>query len=262
MKDTKISKRTIIILIAVLAALLLASVGAVVAKYVNERKGDRFLSSKAFYFESNYLTANNKTYSLNSTQNSVEIELYNFENEWRVSEVDTAYTVKVSSADTEFLLDGESLTEKTYSAAKNVQTTTTVYLTNLKPGASYEVTVVANGGYTKTLKATFTVRETADGFYMNVTETSSYVLLTVFTENASGEVSVSFPEGLIPDNTDATLKSIDKNYIDGEYKAGSFTFNIEAYSSRSFRFFKATNYASGDFTVTLDGELAEQKSTN
>ncbi|MBQ9071034.1 MAG: hypothetical protein IJY23_06800 [Clostridia bacterium] len=258
MKKTKISKRTIIILIAVLAALILASVGAVVAKYVNERKGDRFIFSKSFYFESNYLTANNKTYSLNSTQNSVEIELYNFENEWRVSEVDTSYTVTVSSTDTEFLLDGEKLTSKTYSAEKDTAVTTNIYLSNLKPGASYEIVAIASGGYTKTLKATFTVKETSDKAYMNVTENTNHVLLTVFTENVSGEVSVSFPAGLIPDNTDSILKDIEKNYIDGEYKSGSFTFNIGSYSSRSFRFFKAGNYAGSNFSVTLDGEAVTE----
>ena len=251
------SKKAIIVLIAVLAGLILGSVGAVVAKYANERKGDRILSAKQFYFESNYLTLNNKSYSLNSTQSSVTIELYNFENEWRISEVDTSYTVTVVSDDTEFLIDGKKTDTKTYSATKNVETTIKVYLTDLKPGKSYEITAVANGGYTKTLKATFTVKETSDGFYMNVESETNYVILTVWTQNTSGEVSVSFPAGLIPDATDPFLKEIDVNYEDGSYKSGGFTFNIGTYSSRSFRFFKANNYVSSDFTVMMGDTPAE-----
>lgn len=253
MKKIKISRLNLIIIISVLVTCVLGSIGVVVAKYRDGREGDRFLSSKAFYFESNYLTEKNKAYSLNSTQSGVEIELYNFENEWRVSEVDTVYTVTVSSAASGFLIDGESVSEKTYSAGAGERVTATVRLTGLVPGAKYEVSAVANGGYTKTLSATFTVRDTENGIYMNVSETSSYLLLTVFTEDSSGRVDVVFPAGLIPDATDPFLKNIDPNYAGESYLSGAFSFDIEAHSSRSFRFFKADNYAAGEISVTVGG---------
>ena len=253
MKKFKISRLNLILIISVLVTCVLGSIGAVVAKYVSDREGDKFLSSKSFYFESDYLKEKNKAYSLNSTQNGVDIKLYNFENEWRVSEVDTVYTVSVSSADSGFLIDGESVTEKTYSAEAGEIVTTTVHLTGLTPGAKYEVSATANGGYTKTLSATFTVRDTEDGIYMNVSETSSYVLLTVFTEDSSGTVDVVFPAGLIPDATDPFLSGIDPNYDGESYLSGDFSFDIEAYSSRSFRFFKADNYAAGEISVTVGG---------
>ena len=130
-------------------------------------------------------------------------------------------------------------------------------MTGLNPGAKYDVSAVANGGYTKTLTATFIVRDTEDGIYMNVSETSSYLLLTVFTEDNSGIVDVVFPAGLIPDTTDPFLKGIDGNYDGEKYLSGAFSFEICAFSSRSFRFFKSDSYEKGSFAVTVDGVPAE-----
>jgi hypothetical protein len=62
---------------------------------------------------------------------------------------------------------------------------------------------------------------------------------------------------LIPDYTDPILDEIN-NYNDGVYQNGSFqdTVNFKDDTgsepkAKQYRFFKASNYSNGDFTVTM-----------
>lgn len=245
-------------LLAVLAVALLvaaAGTGTVLAKYVsNKAPQDIPVSAKAFYFESNYLTADGRSYSLNAGTRSVTIELYNYENDLRVSQVDCQYTVTVSSTDT-----GYTCSPTTAQTTADMQNKTTITLSNLKDGCSYTVTATAVGGYEKTLSATFTVAAEETGFYMNVADCGEYILLTLWTQNVSGELSVSVPAGLIPDATDEALARVG-NYSEGTYSAFTFTDNTSfanTYASRAYRFFKAADYNGGDFTATIDNKTAE-----
>lgn len=227
---------------AVLLIVLLTLAGGVVSKYVNSREVDAYVTAPAFYFESNYLTEDNHEYKLNAGTTSLQIELYNFENELRVSEVDCTYTVSVETKDTNFSPPSQTLEAEATGEGR----TTSFTLNGLKNGCSYTVTVTADGGYVKTLSATFTVAPDTNGFYMNVDDSDpDFVILTIWTENVSGTVDVTFPDGLIPDTTDPTLRTI---------TSGSKTFRVGTmgtYSSRSYRFFKTSSYAENStFTVT------------
>jgi hypothetical protein len=167
----------------------------------------------------------------------------------------------VNSTDTTFTINGEQVAEKTVEikkaddAAEVAKTDTEVVLGNLKDGYEYRVTVTANGGYVKTLSATFAVAPAKNGFFANVDKADSdYVILTVWTENVSGEVTVTVPAGLIPDTTDAALAGID-NYENDTYNQFSFTDSTSfasVFSSRSYRFFKANGYdENAPFTVKM-----------
>lgn len=235
---------------AVLLLVALLASGSVVAKYVREAKAEKNATAAKFYFESNYLTENGHEYYLNAGTQSVTLELYNFENALRISEVDTTYTITVETADQSFQLTSDS-----YVAHKDSKTTTQVPL-NFRDGYFYKVTVVADGGFQKTMSATFIVAEAPDGVYMNVTQTEQYVLLTVWTENnITGTATIYVPKGLIPDASDPLLSKVE-NYKDGKY--GDFTitdstsFSQGAYVSRSYRFFKTGDYSgSQNFTVKV-----------
>ena len=244
----------------------------VYARYVASAKSDnKQITAKKFYFTSNYLTENNHEYKLNAGTDSVTIDLYNYdcENPALVSEVDCSYSVTVTptKVDNEVSVSADSYTALADTTPKTLQIT----ISGLDNGNSYKVTVTSTGGqydsttgkvntgYVKTLSATFTVADTTDGFYMNVDDTTDphYIVLTVWTENITGNVNVTFPEGLIPDSTNPILKGV-KNYQDGNYGAGIVTDaeNFQTgYSSYSYRFFKTSGYTTGTFTVKL-GEKA------
>ena len=243
-------KLLIIICSAVLAIVLVIS-GGIYAKYINERSyGDRPMSAAAFYFESDYLTPTGHVYSLNALTNEVVVELYNFENELRVSEVDCTYTVTVETEDGEF-----ALSNSTYEAKKNVATTNKITLSGLRQGYSYKVSVVSEGGYSKTLSAEFQIGMVATGFFKNVNDKqgSEYVILTVWSEFVKGDVEFTVPEGLIPDDTDPMLAD---PQIDTERKFTDAESFADEYSSRSYRFFKTDKnrvYTADDFGVSMNG---------
>ena len=265
MKRLRIPKRIIfyIAIIAFVASTVATS--SILAKYIYTDKNDGInVSSKSFYFESNYLTDNNHIYKLNAGTRGVDIELYNYENELRISEVSCKYTVTVSSDDTSFTINGEVLTQKEISISAD-KTDTVVTLGDLKDGYDYTVTVTADGGYVKVLSATFSVAPAHDGLFMNVSENDYYVILTVWTENVVGTANISFPSGLIPDSTDAVMSGI-TNYENGSYVAASFSDSnsfTATFASHSYRFFKETpgdqSYSAGDFTVNIGEKSAEVK---
>lgn len=248
-------------LLAVLAAALLvaaAGTGTVLAKYVsNKAPQDIPVSAKAFYFESNYLTADGRSYSLNAGTQSVTIELYNYENSLRVSQVDCQYTVTVSSTDQDYTYSPTTVNTTAAQAEK-----TEITLNGLKDGCSYTVTAKTVGGYEKTLSATFTVAAKETGFYMNVADRGEYILLTLWTQNVSGTLSVSVPAGLIPDATDKALENIRNYDANGKYTVFEFTDSTSftnTYASRAYRFFKAADYndSNAEFSAKINGQSAE-----
>lgn len=256
MKKIRLLKRIFIILIVVSLGVSLLFTGGVFAKYIQNIKDNTPpVSAKKFFFESNYLVEGNFTYKLNSGTKSLAIELYNYENDIRVSEVECKYTVIVTSEDTTYTIDRTEIT-----VAANTKSNTVINLGNLKDGYTYTVTVTANGGYVKTLSAKFQVGTTNDGFFMNVDDSNdSYVILTVWTENITGTVNITFPKGLIPDVTDPVLAGI-TNYSKGTYTSGSFADSssfVSGYSSRSYRFFKTSDYNKEAFTVKIGDRTAE-----
>ncbi len=271
MKKFQISKQVLIAACIIVLAALAVATGGVIAKYVKTVGEDESeVTAKTFYFESDYLLPTAHTYELNSTTNSVSFELRNFENEDRVSQVNCTYEVTIESDDSNFTVkvnDGESasLTTLTLDAAEKVKTTHIITLEKLQPGETYAVRVTAKGGYQKTLSATFQIAEEKNGFYMNVEETETYVLLTVWTEgDLKGNVTVNVPAGLIPDVTDSILKNI-TNYDpnSGTYGAVAFvdtTSFASTNASRTYRFFKATGYTSGTFTVKIGDTPAKESS--
>ncbi len=256
------TRRLLILASAVLLLAVLLAIGVTFAKYADNKSEKIPVSSKAFYFESDYLTEDNHKYTLNPGTTSVTFNLYNYENELRWSDVDCTYTANVETEDESFSLPNSTYTLTASEEAKSQEVT----LTGLKNGYSYKVTVTATGGgYQKTLSATFTVG-TADGFYMNLSDKGSYVVLTVWTENITGDVTISVPAGLIPDSTDPVLSSA-KNYENSTYKnfnvADQSSF-ISPYSSHSYRFFKTSNYdnSTSPFTVTMGEKTATSSSIN
>ena len=83
-------------------------------------------------------------------------------------------------------------------------------------------------------------------------------LATQFIEDVSGDVTVSFPAGLIPDDTDPALAAV-TNHIGSGYVGSSVTGSFGTYHSHVYRFFKEdpdAGFSLGQFTVTLGSQEA------
>ena len=256
-------KFSVIILIAAVAL----SVGLVGAKYVYETYGDVLFRAKEFYFESNLLRSEDTEYILNPTTKEISFTLVNATDELRKSEDDISYDIYVYENNvnvTEKIFDsansdtGLELTQDNnkYSVKGTLLqnddsiTTHTVSLKNMERGKTYSVVVKGKAGYVKTLEAKFTVSDSDKNLWKHLTVKDEYVLLTVWSENLKGDISVKFPEGLIPDGTDVELSDV-YNYEDGKYKESEFVDETNftyVYSSHTYRFF-IDNVASSQLSV-------------
>jgi len=209
-----------------------------VAKYTHQSQRTGLVRAKEFYFTSDYLMpTSNTVYTLNG-DDSVTFELRNYDGLLK-SELDITYEVSVSGGATLTLNGDGKLTRD--------EEKESVTVSGMTPGNSYTVTAVGRNGYEKTLYATFTVKKPNEGIFYNTKRVGDYVLVTVWTENATAsDIVVSVPDGFIPDATDKALET---------YTAGTGTVSMAdlgAYQSRSYRFFTA----GGDInaiTVTAGG---------
>ena len=235
-------------LLASAILLLAAAVCGVSAKYVQERTQEMVVQAQLFYFTGDLLTEEGETYPVNAETQTIRIKLRNYVDELRVSDCEIQYEIFVNGVKqggTNAMIPTES--EKKVQAEVEIP---------VQPGNTYLVEVTANAGYSKTLRATFVVDEKPEGFYKELDTGNDYfVLLTVWTEQVSGDVTVAFPAGLIPDDTDPAMAAVE-NYADGAFGAGvTGKMELGEYASHTYRFFKentAASFAVGQFTVTMD----------
>ena len=217
---------------------------AVVAKYVFNDEVKGTVSTPEFYFNSDVLSEIGTEYHINANVTKLSINLYNFEDELNTSTVDIVYTLTVTdSSDT-------VIKTQTNIMSGNFVTETVNFPVN--SGETYKVSVEGNGGFKKTLSATFIVATDSSELFKNIQIYDNYVILTVWTTGTSAEdINVSFPKSLIPDNTDPDLKDV----ITPTDNYGDFTFDLDQFSSKSFRFFIGEGYSeSTPLKVTFNSE--------
>lgn len=261
--------RTYMFLIIMSLCLLL--VAGIVAKYIHNRVVDGKINAPYFYFTSDKLTETQTTYTVNSDITSISFDIANCADEIRYSDIDINYTITVTGENlgSAILNDGSNTgTQISGTLQGSIVSRKTITLENMAPGITYTVTAVGSNGFSQTISAKFKVME-AGGVYKNTDKSNgAYVLLTVWAIKNDGVLEISFPAGLIPDNTDPVMASI-YNFADDTYKAGSFSDSIsfaEADTSAShvYRFFKTADYTGAtEFTVKLkkDGNEIEAVET-
>ena len=250
----KLNRKTYAVLLILLALLSVTIfVTGIFAKYVVSTNGVGTIGAKKFYFESDTLTAENPEYTLVSTTQTITFTLKNYKDDVNVSEMDIHYTVTVQAKNTktETPVAAPSVTNG------NATLTTSnkeaeITLSGLTEGNTYVVTVEGDGGYKKTLQATFIILEKDLGLYMNVKD-GDRVALTVLVSEASGTVSITIPSGLI-------LDKADDPDLDGVVVNGSiFTYSLDQKQSKVFYFLKedpSKRYSATDFTVTMNDQEA------
>lgn len=228
-------KRKNTVSISVLITLVLVSlVGGISAKYVYEIMEKNLISAKVFYFESNLLREEPVEYVLNPTATSITFTVSNGVDELRYSEDAIDYTVS-------YQVDGEVFSLSGGTLENNQVNTASITIDGLQKGKTYDVQVTGTAGYRKRLQATFTVSDTDKNLYKHLEQNNNYVLLTVWTENLSGDVEIEFPDGLIPDGSDSILREVscydesEKRYVSKKF-VDSSSFD-KVYSSKVYRFF-------------------------
>ena len=278
-KKTQLKNAAYIVLIILLLGL---AAGGVYAKYVYSNAATGTVLAREFYFSSDYLSADGAAYTLNPGTTEVTFELRNHGDSLRYSSDDIVYKISVTGTDaTETTPTSVSLsvggkniqsgeTQEDSPLKKDEKSSITITMSDLLDGHTYTVTATGTGGYkvgddykndgkggySETLTATFSVLSAGTGVYMHLdTTNSAYVVLTVWTENVTGDATIMFPDDLIPDSTDPILATIQNYNIEtGMYTGTSFSDNTSfdnPYSSRTYRFFKTSDYTGSDFTVTL-----------
>ena len=241
----------------VLAAVLIFTVGVVVARFTTGGTSpENVVEAGNFYFTSDLLKEGGATVELNPGTTTVSFELRNSADKLRFADVDVNYTVSVEGGATLGVTEG--------TLAKDAKSTETVTLSGLADGGTYTVTAegyTGSGsvkGFTKTLTATFKVGTETAAAHKWLRADDDYVELTVWTEgNVTGECEITYPEGLIPDNTDPAMAGWTTGPSSGTDGA-SFTV---ADSSHVYRFFvpDGRSLQADNFTVTVGGTPADEK---
>lgn len=251
-------------LILLLAASLLVCVGIVAAKYIQNASGDSVFHAPEFYFYSNRLSATPKSYTLNSDVTSVSFILTNYADDLRFSELDIEYSIQVTDDDGNDSQSAVLIVTGDSTLTGKVKSLVTVDLTNLKPGVTYTVTATGTAGYTQTLTANFTVSDKDENVYKHLDTThDEYIVLTVWTHNVTGPLTIDFPAGLIPDNTNPGMEGV-QNFKEGAYKADKFTVvGFPKYSSQTYRFFRTGGaYTVEQFDVYIGEKTYEAVSSD
>jgi len=250
----------IIVYIAVAASILLLILGSVLAKYVWNKSNDHLMSAKEFYFTSDLLTTDTKKYVLNSNTDKISFTLGNNADELRFSDDDITYTVTIKFKDSDDPCTATA-TPKEGTLNKGAISTVKIDVSDLVVGKTYIVTATGSAGYEQTLSAEFTVSDNNANLYKHLQVTDEYVLLTVWTENLSGDLTIQVnTTDLIPDNTDPILSDV-FNYKDGIYTelvgdaAIKDLVNFQTtYSSYTYRFFiySGSRFSVDQFEVSLN----------
>jgi len=264
-KAEKNNKKTLG-LVVLLFVLVIGLGTGIFGKYIYDNYGENAFAAKNFYFTSDLLKVEGAEYRLSSNASSVTFTVGNNADELRFSDDTINYSVTTT---------GGTLSSAEGQLTGGVLSKQAITLSGLEKGQTYTVTVTGDTknssdadeiGYVKILKASFKISDDEKYIYTHV-ETdnlkSTYVVLTVWTGNIKGDVSIGYDgTDLIPDSTDVVLNDV-HNYDGSRYGNIQVTDdnNFEdTYSSKSYRFFlDKTNspdllksITEGAFVVTLN----------
>ena len=233
-KNRKLHNILIPLLIVLALTVVLGAFGGAYAKYLRESKAaEELVSSQNMYFASDYLTEQGAAYTISG--NSVTVQLRNYPDALRVSELDVVYSVTVKDSAGN-VVNTVTVTNAQGTLAAGSQQFVNVEISGLQGGQTYTVEATGSNGFSTTLSATFTVQAAETGVFMSMEQTDYYVLLTVWTQKVTGDAYIVVPGGLLPDNTDSSMENATtgrSNFTDQD--------NFKnPYSSKTYRFFKQT----------------------
>ena len=227
-------------------------IGGSAAKYVYEKNNDIVYEAKSFYFESDLLSDNTnpKAYTYEKGKDSISFSLNNNIDELRYSDVETQYVVNITDIHGNVVQDkdGNNIKEKTGKLSNKRIEQQIIEFTNL-PTGTYLITAKAVKPYERTLKASFVLTEKDENIVYEIHDSanSPILQLTIQTEDYSGDIKVSWPNGVAPDSTNEMFSGVNTGF-----SQGSTIIPFEANSEYTLSFFKnqpTTSYSNEDFLV-------------
>lgn len=195
-KFDKPAKPTRLFWIVLLVLTIVSMGGLTYSRYVVEWKTQPTVAQGPdFYFKSNMLkeASENAVYAIDPQTASFEIELYNYADSLRVTEGNIEYTVTAEGATVS--QSGGTLTEVT---EKNTITVTP----NNPVDHKITVTAVSTVPYAKTLTATFELTQVSS-YKVEDAAGKSAAVLTMICTKAKEAITISLPDGVIPDTTNS-----------------------------------------------------------
>lgn len=219
------------------------------AKYVHQESKMSPLASEKFYFTSDVLSETGNSYTLADNATEITFELRNYADDLRWSDSALSYNYSVTDTTNKEVAKGNG----TITYNNSQKSAVTITISKLSAG-TYTITASSERPYKKTLTGTFTIPEesTEISYSINDNTGSPYALLTVSTQNYDGNISINWPEGVIPDSTQDAFAKI-STYENGNYKSGSVTVKMQKYFSNTYRFFKVNSsnqYSKEQITAT------------
>lgn len=231
-KDEIRNKRKIIIILVVAVELI----GTAFARYMYNYKENSVYEAENFYFTSDLLTEDGKIYRYQKGVNSIKVNIYNSVDELRYTE----YNIKYIAALTEISSEGnisqsdDIVKEIQGTLSGNSKNSKEIIFDNLEDG-TYKVKVTTLSPYAKTIEATFVITNNDNTIKYDVSDNkdSTVMFLTITTVDYNGNIKITIPDGVYPDNTDNDLSNV--NIADSKIINVTFKQN----SSYTYKFFKS-----------------------
>lgn len=237
-QTNKRDNRVIAVVLLVVAALVaVGGISSYAAKYAHQATDGRELSSPAFYFTSDVLTEDgSKTYDLPVGTTSISFELRNYSDDLRWCDTNIDYEYKVAAPDGTQFASGAGVI--TRDASKGVAVP--ISATGLTQPGAYTVTATSTKPFSQQLSAKFTIAAANTDLNVSLADNndSATATLTVSTQDYEGNVKVSWPAGVVPDQTQAEFDRVSTGDSSGNYSAGTVTIAAKKFSTYTFRFFK------------------------
>lgn len=233
--------------ILLLIVVVISTISGISAKYIHSRMSEGTFRSKMFYFTSNLLTEDgNAVYYLNPGTTELNIELRNYADELRISDMDIPYAIsaQTTGGSGNVTLEQASGTIQKNSNDEKVMSTIKVTIPDGVTSFTIEATTVGQEKtYKKTISAKFHMLSAGDTFGFSTKQCDGYVELTVWTNEGTGDFNITVPEGLIPDRTNKEL--IGMAYNENQSNTVKIT-GFKTYESRKYRFF---GESAGSFAI-------------
>lgn len=222
-------KKLVIIFISILMVAIVTTI--VLARYIDKYQKNSLYEAEQFYFRSDLLKEESKTYKYPGGTNRISINLYNNVDKLRYTKMPIKFSVvlnKIENGGTfkkireiNDVLQGNKIIDKE------------ILFDNLESG-NYNIKAISSEPYVKTLEAIFIIENKDNNivYEINDSSDSTVVFLTVKTLDYEGNVKIKFPEGVYPDNTEDMFKDLDIEVK----KEVIVRFNH--YSSYTYRFYK------------------------
>ncbi len=226
--------------------------GLTFSQYAKKTEDNLEYVAGNFYFESDVLSDNVdvNTYTYQNGIDKISIMLKNNADELRYSEVKVNYIAKITDTSGNEVIDknGNKIEQISGTLGNTSIQSNKVEFVNL-PNGNYIVIAKSISPYERTLKANFIITNNNEEITYKVSDAvnSPVLQMTILTKDYNGNIKITWPEGVVPDNTNKDFEDVNANYT-----ASSKIINYKANSEYTIQFFKndlTRKYTDSDFSV-------------